>query len=258
MRCSLGRGGARPWLHTLADRRYGGDLAVASCSTCPTCRDQRQRALPQPVFDAPSHHKYDASTPATAADVHLAPTRGRPAPIIEAMAGKILHLGLDTSPAARTDRRGGARACASSSMANHAGVSGSRDLLANAPRCQRLADRRPPVYGDGAEWCNDDLASRALQMKRGWMAPDERSAVLTAGGSTRAWLPHGFWKSRRRTVKARSPATPRPAAGHSPSCSMTVWSSSSRRVLLPASIEPQHEQHPGLRGAGDAEPVRSH
>ncbi len=55
------RDGAQPRAHHLADRRYGGDIA-GIMAKLDYLQDLGVNALYlNPVFDAPSHHKYDAS-----------------------------------------------------------------------------------------------------------------------------------------------------------------------------------------------------
>ena len=63
---------AKPLAATLADRRYGGDLG-GILQRLPYLQELGVNAIYlNPVFDAPSHHKYDAST-LHHVDVHLGP-----------------------------------------------------------------------------------------------------------------------------------------------------------------------------------------
>ena len=62
----------KPLVANLNDRRYGGDLA-GILQRLPYLQDLGVNAIYlNPVFDAPSHHKYDAST-LHHVDVHLGP-----------------------------------------------------------------------------------------------------------------------------------------------------------------------------------------
>lgn len=224
----------KPLMANLADRRYGGDLA-GILQRLPYLQELGVNALYlNPVFDAPSHHKYDAST-LHHVDVHLGPD---PEGDRALMAGEV---GDDPSTWVWTaaDRQlleliGAVHARGMriilDGVFNHVGRRhwAFRDLL-EKQRASRFTDWfkvRSFVDEPGGfqyeSWrghaslpelrqVGDDLAPgpRAYleAVTRHWMAP-EGDATRGIDGwrlDVAPWLPHGFWKHWRRTVKAIRP-----------------------------------------------------
>lgn len=224
----------KPLMANLADRRYGGDLA-GILQRLPYLQELGVNALYlNPVFDAPSHHKYDAST-LHHVDVHLGPD---PEGDRALMAGEV---GDDPSTWVWTaaDRQlleliGAVHARGMriilDGVFNHVGRRhwAFRDLL-EKQRASRFTDWfkvRSFVDEPGGfqyeSWrghaslpelrqVGDDLAPgpRAYleAVTRRWMAP-EGDATRGIDGwrlDVAPWLPHGFWKHWRRTVKAIRP-----------------------------------------------------
>lgn len=228
------RGSARPLAATLADRRYGGDLG-GILQRLPYLQDLGVNALYlNPVFDAPSHHKYDAST-LHHVDVHLGPDPAGDRALIERERPEDPSTWVWTA----ADRQlleligevhaRGMRIILDG-VFNHVGVShwAFCDLLARQ-RASRFADWfKVRAFADEPggfayeswrghaslpEWrqLDDDLAPgpRAYieAITRRWMAPEGDAARGIDGWrlDVAPWLPHGFWKHWRRTVKAINP-----------------------------------------------------
>lgn len=228
------RDSGRPLAATLANRRYGGDLA-GILQRLPYLQDLGVNAIYlNPVFDAPSHHKYDAAT-LHHVDVHLGPDPAGDRALIERelpddpstwvwTAADRLLLDLVAQVHARGMR------IILDGVFNHVGVNhwAFRDLL-RKQRASRFADWfKVRAFADEPggfayeswrghaslpEWrqLDDDLAPgpRAYveAITRRWMAPDGDASRGIDGWrlDVAPWLPHGFWKHWRRTVKAINP-----------------------------------------------------
>ncbi len=228
------RDSGNPLAATLADRRYGGDLA-GILQRLPYLQELGVNALYlNPVFDAPSHHKYDAAT-LHHVDVHLGPDPAGDRALIErevpddpstwvwtAADRQLLELVAELH---RRDMR-----IILDGVFNHVGVNhwAFRDLL-QKQRSSRYADWfKVRAFADEPggfayeswrghaslpEWrqTGDDLAPgpRAYveAITRRWMAPDGDASRGIDGWrlDVAAWLPHGFWKHWRRTVKSIRP-----------------------------------------------------
>jgi cyclomaltodextrinase / maltogenic alpha-amylase / neopullulanase len=224
----------KPLWASLVDRRYGGDLA-GILQRLPYLQDLGVNAIYlNPVFDAPSHHKYDAST-LHHVDVHLGPdpegdraliareVGDDPATwawtaadrqlleLIAAVHVRGMHIILD-------------------GVFNHVGRRhwAFRDLV-EKQRTSRFADwfkvtsfADEPAGFQYESWrghaslpefrqAGDDLAPGPRvyveAITRRWMAPDGDASRGIDGWrlDVAPWLPHGFWKHWRRTVKAIDP-----------------------------------------------------
>lgn len=228
------RDSGKPLAAMLADRRYGGDLA-GILQRLPYLQQLGVNAIYlNPVFDAPSHHKYDAST-LHHVDLHLGPDPAGDRALIEqetpddpstwvwtAADRQLLEL------IAELHRRG--MRLILDGVFNHVGVThwAFRDLV-ERQRASRFADWfKLRAFADEPggfayeswrghaslpEWrqVDDDLAPgpRAYieAITRRWMAPDGDASRGIDGWrlDVAPWLPHGFWKHWRRTVKAINP-----------------------------------------------------
>lgn len=226
--------GRRSVLEHLADRRYGGDLA-GILQRLPYLQDLGVDALYlNPVFDAPSHHKYDAST-LHHVDVHLGPDPDGDRALIAAetpddprtwrwTSADRLLLELVAEVHARGMR------IVLDGVFNHVGRThfAFRDLVVHQ-RASRFADwfkveswaDEPGGFRYGA-WRGhatlpelrqqgDNLAPGPLAyveaITRRWMAPDGEVARGIDGWrlDVAPWLPHGFWKHWRRLAKSINP-----------------------------------------------------
>lgn len=226
--------GRRSVMEHLADRRYGGDLA-GILQRLPYLQDLGVDALYlNPVFDAPSHHKYDAST-LHHVDVHLGPDPAGDRALIAAevpddprtwrwTSADRLLLELVDAVHARGMR------IVLDGVFNHVGRMhfAFRDLVAHQ-RTSRFAGwfkvegwaDEPAGFRYGA-WRghatlpelrqqDDTLAPGPLAyveaVTRRWMAPDGDVARGIDGWrlDVAPWLPHGFWKHWRRLAKAINP-----------------------------------------------------
>lgn len=224
----------KPLMANLADRRYGGDLA-GILKRLPYLQDLGVNAIYlNPVFDAPSHHKYDAST-LHHVDVHLGPdpegdralmareTGDDPSTWAWTAADRQL-LELIDAVHARGMR------IILDGVFNHVGRRhwAFRDLL-EQQRASRFAGwfkvksfADEPGGFQYESWrghaslpefrqVGDDLAPgpRAYveAVTRRWMAPDGDASRGIDGWrlDVAPWLPHGFWKHWRRTVKSIRP-----------------------------------------------------
>jgi len=228
----------RSLMANLSRRRYGGDLA-GILQRLPYLQDLGVNALYlNPVFDSPSHHKYDAST-LHHVDVHFGPD---PAGDRALIAGEVpdepttwvwtsadrLLLELVDAVHARGMR------IILDGVFNHVGVLhwAFRDLQ-EKQRGSRFADwfkvssfadepagfvyeswrghSSLPEFRQQAGDNGGDLAPgpRAYvdAVTRRWMAPDADAARGVDGWrlDVAPWLPHGFWKRWRRLVRSINP-----------------------------------------------------
>jgi glycosidase len=224
----------KPLIANLTDRRYGGDLAGIA-QRLPYLQDLGANAIYlNPVFDAPSHHKYDAST-LHHVDVHLGPdphadralmareTPDDPSTWVWTAADREL-LDLIADVHARGMR------IILDGVFNHVGRRhwAFLDVL-DKQRASRFADwfkvrswADEPSGFACESWRghaslpefrqqDDDLAPgpRAYveAVTRRWMAP-EGDATRGIDGwrlDVAPWLPHGFWKRWRCVAKAINP-----------------------------------------------------
>ena len=301
----------KPLMANLADRRYGGDLA-GILQRLPYLQDLGVNAIYlNPVFDAPSHHKYDAST-LHHVDVHLGPDPEGDRALMAREVGddpstwvwtaadrQLLELiaavharGMRHHPRRRVQPRRPAAlgvprsAREAARLALRRLVQGQvvrrrarrlpvRDAGAATPRCPSSARRattspraRAPTSrrSRGAGWRPTAMSSRGIDGWRLDVAP---------------WLPHGFWKHWRRTVKAINPdaylvaENIRDVAFNVPflegdefdavmnynfafACDEFFFRDTTRITAsrFDALLTRTARGLPGLRGAGDAEPVR--
>jgi glycosidase len=226
-------GAGWPWAFLL-DRRYGGDLAGIR-QRLPYLQSLGVNALYlNPVFDAPSHHKYDAST-LHHVDVHFGPdpdgdrrliaaeTPDDPATWVWTAADRAL-LDLLADAHARGMR------VILDGVFNHVGTGfwAFRDLVAQQ-RASRYAGwfKLRSFADDPGGFAYESWRGHAslpeLRQEGGTLAPGPRAYVdavtrrwMAPDGDVRRgidgwrldvapWLPHGFWKGWRRLVKAINP-----------------------------------------------------
>jgi cyclomaltodextrinase len=223
--------GRRSVIDHLSDRRYGGDLA-GILQRLPYLQDLGVNALYlNPVFDAPSHHKYDAAT-LHHVDVHLGPdpdgdraliaaeTPDDPATWVWTSADRLL-LELIREVHARGMR------VILDGVFNHVGVThwAFRDVLAHQ-RASRFAGwfkveswadepgglryrgwkghaSLPELRQQGDQLAPGPLAYVEAVTRR-WMAPDGEVSRGIDGWrlDVASWLPHGFWRHWRQVVKS--------------------------------------------------------
>jgi cyclomaltodextrinase len=226
-------GGRWPLAH-LADRRYGGDLA-GILQRLPYLQALGVNALYlNPVFDAPSHHKYDAST-LHHVDVHFGPDPAGDRALIAAenpadpaswvwTAADRLLLELVAAVHARGMR------VILDGVFNHVGAGfwAFRDLQARQRTSAYAGWFKVQGWADGPggfryeSWRGHDSLPELRQeggtlapgplayveaITRRWMAPggDVSRGIDGWRLDVAPWLPHGFWKHWRSVVKAINP-----------------------------------------------------
>jgi cyclomaltodextrinase len=225
--------GTRPaGLHRL-DRRYGGDLA-GIIGKLDYLQDLGVNALYlNPVFDAPSHHKYDASS-WHHVDPHFGPDPAGDRALMAAeqpddprtwrwTAADRLLLDL----VEQVHRRG--MRIILDGVFNHVGRRhwAFQDVLAHGRR-SRFADwfKVARWHADGSFSCEGWRGHASLPemrqhdgalapgplayveaITRRWMAPEGDTAHGIDGWrlDVAAWLPHRFWRDWRELVKALNP-----------------------------------------------------
>lgn len=224
----------KPLMANLADRRYGGDLA-GILQRLPYLQELGVNAIYlNPVFDAPSHHKYDAST-LHHVDVHLGPDPEGDRALMAREVGDDpstwVWTAADRQLLALIDavHARGMRIILDG-VFNHVGRKhwAFRDLV-EKQRASRFAGwfkvssfADEPGGFQYESWrghaslpefrqLGDDLAPgpRAYveAVTRRWMAPEGDASRGIDGWrlDVAPWLPHGFWKHWRRTVKSITP-----------------------------------------------------
>jgi len=228
------RASGRSVLAQLADRRYGGDLR-GILRRLPYLQDLGVNALYlNPVFDAPSHHKYDAAT-LHHIDVHFGPDPQGDRALIAAETPADARTWVWT----RADRlmlelidvlhaRG--MRIIFDGVFNHVGVNfwAFRDMVAKQ-RESDFADwfkvtswhgspggfayeswrdhRTLPEFRQVGETLAPGPLAYVNAITTRWMAPDGDVSRGIDGWrlDVAPWLPHGFWKGWRAHVKAINP-----------------------------------------------------
>ncbi len=224
----------KPLMANLADRRYGGDLA-GILQRLPYLQQLGVNAIYlNPVFDAPSHHKYDAST-LHHVDVHLGPDPDGDRELMAREVGDDPSTWVWTAAdrqllelIAAVHARG--MRIILDGVFNHVGRRhwAFRDLLEKQHASRFAGWFKVTSFADEPggfqyeSWrghaslpefrqVGDDLAPgpRAYieEVTRRWMAPDGDVSRGIDGWrlDVAPWLPHGFWKHWRRTVKSIKP-----------------------------------------------------
>jgi len=220
----------RPRWQQLLDRRYGGDLAGIQ-QRLDYLQSLGVNALYlNPVFDAPSHHKYD-SAGLHHVDPHFGPDPegdraliaaedfDDPASWVWTAADRLLLALVDD-----VHRRGmrvvldgvfnhvGARHPAFVDLARHGRTSRFADWFTVQSwqplrvQCWRGHDTLPELRQQGDNLAPGPLAYVEAVTRR-WLAPDGDATRGIDGWrlDVAPWLPHGFWRRWRQLVKAIQP-----------------------------------------------------